>query len=88
MSKSANAALAATMVALALTSPTVRRTTAKLLRKAAKLLDDHKPLPVAPPPMWSDSPVEEEQESPTPKSRTKKMSLKEYAERNALPAEL
>lgn len=90
MSKAGNVAATATIFALALTNPTVRRTTAKLLRKAASFLDDKRPLPVAPPPMWTESAMEEEdsaEELPRSKSRTRKMSLKEYSERNSLSVE-
>lgn len=79
MSKS-NAGLAAVVVALVLTNPTVRKGTAKLLRKAAKFLDEPRPLPVAPPPMWSPDdqlpdPLELEQPEEKVSSR---LSLKDF----------
>lgn len=78
MSKSSSAGLAAVVVAILITNPTVRKGTAKLLRKAAKFLDEPRPLPVAPPPMWSpDDQLSDPLEQPEEKVSSR-LSLKDF----------
>lgn len=79
MSKS-NTGLAAVVVAVLLTNPTVRKGTAKLLRKAAKFLDEpYRPLPVAPPPMWSSDPLPDPlDQQPEEESVSSRLSLKDF----------